>query len=667
MLKKLVVVLIVAFVAMFAASCKDAEIAGRKSDSVISVADNMYFDESEWVAYLAEEKEICLAEDGESEYKIVYPYSQKDSFEEDALYLSNVLRKMTGDEDGFEVVGDNEFYAGKYISLGDTVFSAGIEAEGIDYDGYVIKSVDGNIFIKASSSVDSLTAKDGVINGIYGFAEDVLGCMFVRNDYDYIPNAPTVYLAPVDIKESPDFAWRRIYQYEVSQDGWSKRIKSNGTGVKSDIGNDANNYWGTWCHSVFTFVNPDIYFESHPEYFAYIDGNRRVEYKGNLTQLCFTNPDIYPIIEAKLAEFIEKYPDAKYWDFSINDNNNYCQCEECEKSYEKYNSRAGALIEIINRLAERFPNKYISTLAYLYTKDVPEGIECADNVNIVIAPIQTSQLYSSKYGENAASAQAKKMVEDWSAICDNLFLWDYVVDFKNLLMPYPNFAVQKENAEFYKERNVKSVFHQGSREKKDEFACLRSYLLAKQLWDTDTDVNALLGKYVSVTYGDAAEYIAEYIDIMHESVRTEAAELDLYDAPENHYGDYLSNDNVKKYMQLTQDALNAVGDDAIKVGFVEEIRINVLYAKMYCQGWNVNEKEEAFEEFTALVTKHGIERPYEIAPPDMEEFLSDTYPKYLSIIKLWISLSVIGGVVFVCVLIAIPVIIARRKRRKQNM
>ena len=158
------------------------------------------------------------------------------------------------------------------------------------------------------------------------------------------------------------------------------------------------------------------------------------------------------------------------------------------------------------------------------------------------------------------------MIEDWSAVCDNLFIWDYVVDFKNLLLPYPNFAVQKDNAEFYKENNVKSVFHQGSREMSNELACLRSYVLAKQLWDTDVDVNELLGKYVKVTYGAAAEYIAEYLDIMHESVRTEADDLDLYDRPEDHYDDYLSNENVERYLALTQSALTAAEGDELLTG-----------------------------------------------------------------------------------------------------
>lgn len=664
MSKKATIIILLALIFMLAA-CTGGDAERRRSDTVISISDNMKFDEAEWVAGLAEVKDIQLARNGESEYKIIIPEKDKESFSADAFYFSDILKRMTGSADGFEVITDATVYDGKYISLGETGYSENIDTSDVMYDGYVIKSIDGNIYIKASAAVDKNTAVDGVVNGIYGFAEDILGCMFVRDDHDYIPYAPTIYLDPLDITDNPDFAWRRVYQYEVSQNGWSKRIRSNGTGEKSEIKNDANRYWGTWCHSSFTFVDPDIYFETHPEYFAYIKGKRRREYKGAPTQLCLTNPDIYPIIENKLAEFVSEYPDVKYWDFSINDNVYYCECEECEKSYEKYGSRAGALLEILNKLARRFPDVYISTLAYTYTKDVPAGIVCEKNVNIVIAPIQTSQLYSSKFGSNDASAEAKRMIEEWSAICDNLFVWDYVVDFKNLLMPFPNFAVQKDNVEFYKANNVRSVFHQGSREKSDEFACLRSYLLARQLWDTDTDVNALIGKYVTVTYGGAADYIAEYIDLAHESVRTEAKELDLYDAPEDHYGDYLSNENIAAYEALIAEAMAAVSGDERLTGYVEEIKLNVLYAKMFAASWNIAEKEKAFEEFKTLAVKQGVDRPYEIAPPDMNEFIEKTYPRYLSLIKLYISLCVIGGVALTGGSAAAAVIIIRRKKAKK--
>ena len=117
-------------------------------------------------------------------------------------------------------------------------------------------------------------------------------------------------------------------------------------------------------------------------------------------------------------------------------------------------------------------------------------------------------------------------------------------------------------------------------------------------------------------------------------------------------------------MQLTQNALDAVKGDDELTKFVEEIRINVLYAKMYENSWDFLEKEKAFEEFKTLVAKHGIERPYEVAPPDMNEFVNDTYPMQLTLIKLYVSLCVIGGIALVAAGITVSVIVIKRRKKK---
>ena len=628
----------------------------RTVPAPIEVSAYAEYDEAAFAAETARTKDVCLAENGSGFYTICVDPSTYDDIAADVEFLQSALRRMTGDDDAFAVTVGSDAPSEQTIFIG-----SGADVSAVKDDGYSLHiGSDGAIGINAANS-------DGLANGIYCFLENELGCMFVRDDYSYIPYLPTIWLDAQDKTDNPDFAWRRIYQYEVSNGGdWSRRIKSNGTGESLDIGNDGNRYWGKWCHSVFSYVDPEIYFDEYPEYFAEIDGVRYHTYTdGRPTQLCLTNPDIYQIIEKNMEHMMGEYPEAVYWDFSINDSWLACQCEDCTAAYEKYGSHMGAMLEIVNQLARRFPDKHISTLAYFYNNVVPECIECEPNVNIVVAPIQTSQLYSAKDGANDRSAEAKRMIEEWSAICDNIFVWDYVVNFSHLLLPYPNYSVQRDNLEFYKEHNVRSVFHQGSREQGDEQACLRSYVLARQLWDIDSDVEAIIGKYLAVTYGDAAPYIAEYIDVMHASVAENASDLDLYDDPAWHYGDYLSPSLLSRYDDLTLDALAAVADDPQKTAFVEELRLNVLYARMTAGGFDVIDKEAAFEEFAPLARKLGISRPYEIAPPDMEEFIQTVYPEYLKTQKLYLSLIVIAAAAVLAGGVTAAVLIPKRLRKKR--
>lgn len=555
-------------------------------------------------------EKFCFALNSESDYKIIVPDNADIYVLECADELSVYLNKIIGSKDMFEVIRESGLKTDKFISIGHTIKASALDYSEIKDDGYLVKADSDGIYI--------LTNDDRFIsNGIYGFLEDRLECMFVREDYDYIPFFPTIYLEPFEYVSNPDFAWRKVFQYEVSQNGWYKKLKNNGA-VGDNI--EVNNLWGTWCHDVFTFVDPDIYQESHPEYFAYNS-------KKEPAQLCLTNEEIYPIIENKMAELISQNPDKIYWDFSINDNTDYCKCKNCKKVLKQTGSMMGTMLPIINRLARRFPDKIISTLAYTYNEKAPTGMTCEPNVNIVLAPISSGQLYSYAFEGNEKAKKTKTLIESWSKISSRLMIWDYVVDFSHLLMPYPNFDVQKDNHDLYIKNNVKAVFHQGSREKNDEMARIRSYILSKQLWNNSIDISKILAKYIRVTYKDAAVYVAEYMDLMDSELKKNGKDLDLYDKVSDHKNDYLSFENNSKYLEIINNALNSVEDERIK-GYLEEIKINILYSIMNERNMRCERKKTAFNEFSVLVKKHDIERPYEFGIT-MDEYIEKVYPSKL--------------------------------------
>lgn len=601
----------------------------------------------------AEKGGVTLLENGEVKATVVYSEGASESLIAAADFMAATLERMSGSNGVRTAVKDGS-ESGFSIYVGMAANSAAIDLSDVNDDGYRLEIKPEGIYIVGKTD-------DAARNGIYDFLETHLECMYVSPENTYVPLCPTVKLALEEKTVNPTITWRKVYQYESVQNGWYERLKMNGTIVKEGENSiELYNEWGTWCHSSFEFVPPEEYFDEHPEYYAKFLGKRRYQFNvlGRTfpTHLCYTNEEVYQIAEAELVKRIEANPEVKFWDFSIMDT--YfatCRCKECKKFNKEAGSEMGTLLAFLNRLADSikddYPDVYLSTLAYQRVKNPPKNMKCAPNlcINVCAFPGTQSYPYSTEGGIKASREFAERVVE-WGKICDNILVWDYVVNFTHLKLPFPNFEFQKENLEFYLENNIRFVFHQGSREPMDENAEMRTYLLSRQLWDKDVDLLALAKKYVAVVYGDAAGLVEEYMDLQNSAMIESGVDLSLYDNPKKHKNGYLAPKLTDKYLELTEKMLEvAENSDTVNVKAVEMLRVNALYAKMTDASWDYRAKKAAFEEFKALSEKYNFTKSGEIV--EMSRFVEKDYPRTLIWIVFKYVLSVLGGIAVVALVV----------------
>lgn len=601
----------------------------------------------------AEKGGVTLLENGEVKVTVVYSEGASESLIAAADFMAATLERMSGSNGVRTAVKDGS-ESGFSIYVGMAANSAAIDLSDVNDDGYRLEIKPEGIYIVGKTD-------DAARNGIYDFLETHLECMYVSPENTYVPLCPTVKLALEEKTVNPTITWRKVYQYESVQNGWYERLKMNGTIVKEGENSiELYNEWGTWCHSSFEFVPPEKYFDEHPEYYAKFLGKRRYQFNvlGRTfpTHLCYTNEEVYQIAEAELVKRIEANPEVKFWDFSIMDT--YfatCRCKECKKFNKEAGSEMGTLLAFLNRLADAirddYPDVYLSTLAYQRVKNPPKNMKCAPNlcINVCAFPGTQSYPYSTEGGIKASREFAERVVE-WGKICDNILVWDYVVNFTHLKLPFPNFEFQKENLEFYLENNIRFVFHQGSREPMDENAEMRTYLLSRQLWDKDVDLLALAKKYVAVVYGDAAGLVEEYMDTANAAMIESGADLSLYDSPKKHKNGYLAPKLTDKYLELTEKMLEvAENSDTVNVKAVEMLRVNALYAKMTDASWDYRAKKAAFEEFKALSEKYNFTKSGEIV--EMSRFVEKDYPRTLIWIVFKYVLSVLGGIAVIALIV----------------
>lgn len=119
-------------------------------------------------------------------------------------------------------------------------------------------------------------------------------------------------------------------------------------------------------------VPAEKYMDSHPEYFALINGERMKD-KAR-PQYCLSNPDVQDLIYQDLAKQAEAGYD--YVDLGQPDGYRECQCEACAKLWDTGNDW-GEKIWILNRrTAERLlkshPKAHVTMMSYILTATPPK-------------------------------------------------------------------------------------------------------------------------------------------------------------------------------------------------------------------------------------------------------------------------------------------------------
>ncbi len=428
--------------------------------------------------------------------------------------------------------------------------------------GVLIRMVNYNLLIVGADD-------QGIMNAVYEFLEKFLGCRYYAEDAVYIPKINQVSIpGKIQYKYAPVIKYRFINYNEAFKGSYAEWNK-----LTNQPGNPNNlkmPEWGLWVHSMFTLVPPEKYFKDHPEYYALRNGKR------TQTQLCLTNPDVLKIASESLAGIIQQNPQAEFFSVSQMDNNGFCQCDNCQRIAKEEQSQSGPYVNFVNQVAAGFPDKIISTLAYNFSRKVPQNIKPASNVNIFFCATGHNRCVPFISVTGPGSVYADLM--DWKKKTNNIFFWDYLTDFRHLLLPFPNYHVLKPNIQFLADNNIPYTFQQGWAFAGSEMSELRCYLLAKLLWDPAINIDSTQQGFLDFYYGPAGKWIGEYLHSLTSYVQNNKVELTNSDAPLDHADDFLSAEQLNKYKQFFANAENEVKNDSIYFKRVQIAEQSIRYA-----------------------------------------------------------------------------------------
>jgi len=497
-----------------------------------------------------------LVSNNTSRYSIIIAQNAPKSDSVASADLQKYVKEMSGFR--IPIKSDVTSETDYEIVIGNTNRSVNIDKTSItNKDGFIIKSAKNKLYFLGGQG-------KGTINAVYTFLEKYLNCRMYSAKVKVIPKQSTIEIPNINLSQNPVFDYRTISAYEQLDDDYCKWHKLADSKDKK--------IWGLFVHTFNTLMPPAKYFKDHPEYYALRNGIRVDE------EPCLSNPEVLKIMTEELRRRIKENPQATIWSVSQNDNFSCCQCPECKRLDSLEGSASGSVINFVNKIAREFPDKTISTLAYQYSRKAPKNLIPEKNVNIMLCSIECYR--TNPLSADSSNGSFTKDLIEWSKLTNNIFLWDYVVQFTNFISPFPNLHVLQPNVQLFANHKANMIFEQGTESEGAEFNQLRTYMLAKLLWNPDTNIDSLMNDFLNGYYGKAGRPIREYIDCMKTELINSGAQLWIYGNPVESMKDYLSPERMIKYNRFFDAAERAVKNKPEYLQRVRFARLPLQYVML---------------------------------------------------------------------------------------
>lgn len=513
--------------------------------------------------------QVTFVKSGKAKSRIVVTTREKSDSTAAAL-LQDFVRRISGAE--LPVVYNTDYL--RLVKKGDILIGNGMDGilsvlpdgrnvvDGLKEDGFHLFTGKGMLRIANGGG-------KGSIYGVVTLLEKYLGVNYWGENEYSLTGSADIELPEIDEIDNPAFRYRQSQFYGMHTDPVYKLWMRLEEPSEMFAG-------GYWVHTFDKLLPSSRYGGEHPEYYSYFDGKR---HPGKASQWCLSNPEVFEIVCEHIDSIFKANPHCNMISVSQNDGNyTNCQCDECKATDAYEGALSGSVIRFLNKLAERFPDKEFSTLAYLYTMKPPKHVKPLPNVNIMLCDIDCDREVTLE--ENASGREFVEAMEGWSKISNNIFVWDYGINFDNYLAPFPNFHILAENIRLFRKNGANMHFSQIAGSRGGDFAEMRTWLVSKLMWTPDLDMDELIHTFLEGYYGAAAPYLYQYIKVMEGALIGSGQRLWIYDSPVSHKYGMLKPELMRRYAVLFDQAEKAVADDSVCLARVQRTRLPLLYSEL---------------------------------------------------------------------------------------
>ena len=554
---------------------------------------------------------IVLVENGEPRAQIVLG-SQHSKLERLAAEdLQLYLERMSGAQ--LPILVSDDLPSGPVVLVGQSELvterlGALLSEKHLGYDGYILKTFP-NILVVAGQDYrwdrqpdlwrNSHYNGNGTRFAVFALLEE-LGCRFfnLHPDGEHVPQMETIEIAELGVVSRPDVALRYLWlsgdyvpretNYAFLQ--WAMKNRLGGAQIPHG-------------HNYMVMLPPDRYFDEHPEYYAY---DRETDQRTIMTYgdggLCLSNPDVQRIVVDKVRE---DFDSRGIWAYSLSPNDaepkDWCECGPCllmdsDEPNPAYlrGSQNDVLREVMafpriglgtrvlqfnNLIAQQLAQSHPERLLTYYSdySNMPGPPVRNDGtvimrahpavVPIIVLDRKWCSIHHMDDPDCPRNENFRLRFDGWRRVADQWMGREWIG--QSFRRPTPQFTLAGPRMRYYGDLGG-FLGYSGEILGRSPDTELTLYVLAKMLWDTDLDYNALIEEYFSLYFQEAADPMRQYYHRLDEFART-AEGHDFYIhweqwSPEllDELSDLLGQaeqaaqqDVIKRRLQIERDALTA--------------------------------------------------------------------------------------------------------------
>lgn len=493
------------------------------------------------------ERSVVLTRDGTPLATIVIPDSPGRAEPFAAAELQKYLEKISGaqlniiaESVALDVLPSNE----TFIFIGKTRAAAPILAElqGRDPDAFIVKAERqdqrNNLFLVGPDD-------RGTVYAVYDFLEQELGCRWLAPDerWEEIPTLKTLALPLQTRLEEPAFKYRQ--DNSLDRTNWGMKQKANVCRILY--------FPFHWMDARFQEA-PRLPFElrgledvhgaprlvwgvsrDNPEWFALDEADLRYIEGGTARgkgQLCFSNPELHDLLAERLSQLFRERPELEFIESGCYDclTRNYCRCESCLRwdalgDPERTGGKRGAQTHrwlafanaVAERLAESDPGKKLLIAAYDSYQEPPDPqvITPAENVIVMYWSWAGCRLHTYQHPEHTV---ALDWIESWKQITPaGLVMSEYVSRSAMSGMTGTNPRRFIQDIRWLRENNFNG-YNAFDAPNPWGLQIINRYVIAKMLWNTDSDGEALIKDFCNHAFHAASADMQDFIKLLEAGI-----------------------------------------------------------------------------------------------------------------------------------------------------